>query len=240
MQMRKNFRKGIAMIELIFALVILGITLMSAPMLISQALRGSTVTFQQESIAIAAAHTAALMTYEWDESNTIPIAAPNTNILQIPAGGAGDNELDANGVDPSLRGLLPITFPAGRQRRIGVPAQNATAALASDGGDADDIDDFHNNNFSIALASTAANAANLGEYMDTNININTQVRYANDNTNYAVVPIAGPNLIVSPNPTNIKSFTSTLTSAILPDKQIVLNAFMCNVGSNSTPRTGNF
>jgi len=44
-------RKAIAMIELIFAIVVMGIVMLSAPMLVNKATQSSYVALQQESIA---------------------------------------------------------------------------------------------------------------------------------------------------------------------------------------------
>lgn len=245
MLIKTTFRKGIAMIELIFALVILGITLMSAPLLISQSMNSSIVTFQQESIAMAAAHTSALMTYAWDERNTIPLANPNSNMLRITPSGSTDTELDANATNPRRqRGIVSFTFPAGRSRffdsAVLPPVAFATFRIGTDAnGTDDDIDDFVANTLDISSSSTGSNVANQGEYIDTNITITNVVTYANDRTNYTLTPIVAPVFtpiaIVAGQTTtaltNVKRLTTTLSSAQLPDKQIVMRAFMCNIGA---------
>jgi len=239
MMMKHTLRKGIAMIELIFALVILGITLMSAPMLVSQATTSSTVTFQQESIAMVAAHTDALMTYQWDENNTLPIAAPTRDILRVAPSVDTDLELDDGNLANNLRApQAGYTLPASRRRNISIPgvgvppppARFATVALGQDANDNDDVDDFTNTPLQLVPVA-ANNAANLGEYMDTTVTITPVVTYARDTTNYAVNPIVAPDFAVTPNPTHIKNITTTLTSQILPT-QIVLRAFMCNIGNS--------
>ncbi len=65
-----TMRPGIAMIELIFAIVIMAIVLMSAPMMIGTATKSSNVSLQQESIAIAAAEIGMILTHHWDEGDT--------------------------------------------------------------------------------------------------------------------------------------------------------------------------
>ena len=50
-------KRGIAMIELIFALVIMGIVLLSAPILIQQSIKSGNVAIQQEAITAAATQT---------------------------------------------------------------------------------------------------------------------------------------------------------------------------------------
>ena len=72
-------KKAIAMIELIFALVIIGIVLMSAPMLIQQSIKSSNVALQQEAIVAAASQTAIVLSMHWDENNT---EAGNSKVLE--------------------------------------------------------------------------------------------------------------------------------------------------------------
>jgi len=247
--MKHTWHKGIAMIELIFALVILGITLMSAPMLISQATTSSTVTFQQESIAMVASHTSALMTYQWDENNTLPVANPNRDMLRVPASIDADAELDdQNATNPFGRTAAALTFPNGRRRLMSidagapvVPARQATPYIGADANDIDDIDDFNNTNLATSLASVATNLTEQGEYMDTQIILATAVNYASDITVYNTLALINrPPLTATANRTNIKTITTTLTSAQIPDKRIVLQAFMCNIGGNTVLDEGTF
>ena len=66
---KKTLRPAIAMIELIFALVIMAIVLMSAPMLISTATKSGYVAIQQEAINAAASQVNMIMGYHWDENS---------------------------------------------------------------------------------------------------------------------------------------------------------------------------
>lgn len=66
-----KFKNGIAMIELIFAIVIIGVTLMSAPMLINQSINSSNIAMQQEAITATASHNGMILTKYWDEAGTI-------------------------------------------------------------------------------------------------------------------------------------------------------------------------
>ena len=63
-------RKAIAMIELIFAIVIMGIALMSAPTLISVSSKSTYTALQQESITAAVSQINMIMTGAWDEMDT--------------------------------------------------------------------------------------------------------------------------------------------------------------------------
>ena len=248
MHIVKTYKKGMAMIELIFALVILGITMASIPMLISQSTKSNFVAFQQESIAIAAAQTSALLTYAWDENNTLNALAANAILNVPPVANVADGELinrtPFTNISPAVTNTRLRNFSA-------APVLSATAWLGQDGGEPDDdIDDFTNAN--LGLANLSINAVNAGEYIDVNVTLNTNVTYATDDTNYAIVGVIdaprrdpiGITNGTSDNFSNIKNITVTLTSvsnvAELADKTIVLNAFMCNIGGVNIPTVGNF
>lgn len=235
--MRKyNFQKGIAMIELIFAIVVIGITLLSAPLLLSQSVKSNLVAFEQESIAIAAAHANTMMSYAWDEQNT-DTSDFEGNILHVIT---GDSQLEANA---TLRGSTSPKTPAEqRKRRFSLAASNASSPLGKENpNDLNDVDDFHDTNSSLRLFSTNTNKSNVGDYIDINISIATTVNYVIDNT-VDYYPASNEFTFRTPSATqaassNIKLITTTLTSnsqsTDLNSKQIVLRSFMCNIGAAS-------
>lgn len=229
-----HFRNGIAMIELIFAIVIIGIVMLPVPNLLNQATKSSIVTFQQESIAIAASHANALMTYAWDEQNTLSQPSYTKNILTVTN---GDNELNAT----SRVTLGNRQFKAG-----GV----ATAHLGRDSNltvvdTMDDVDDFVVVPQTLSL--TGVNNANQGDYIDQNITLSTAVIYGGDSANYAPAtnsitfnkPFDAATHALPPvnGTTNIKLVTVRLTSnsasADLASKDIVMKLFMCNIGASN-------
>ena len=63
-------RAAIALIELIFAIVIIGITLLSVPNLLSLSKSSSQNAITQESISSAASHLAMIMSQYWDEADS--------------------------------------------------------------------------------------------------------------------------------------------------------------------------
>ncbi len=237
MVMLKKLRVGIAMIELIFAIVIIGITLLSVPMLLTVVGKSNIVSFQQEAIAIAASHTNALMTYAWDEQNTDTLA------LYV------QNTLHANGSALLTEAGRPaFSYPDGRRRNFATGG-NATLPIGNDTNltlvdTLDDVDDFNglNTGLIIAVSGGTPSATNEGEYIDANISINTGVRYVDDTASFD----SGTGIFAFSDPlasaamtttTNIKlistQLTSVSTSPELNDKQINLSAFMCNIGTNN-------
>lgn len=228
-----SLRPAIAMIELIFAIMVMGIVMMSVPQLLTTATDSSYVAIQQEGISEAATQVNIIMGYEWDENNTID---GHTTVLNTN-GNAG------------LRGTLPTP-----KRRAGTPITsqrlfisydgseyNASAVglLGPDGGDLDDVDDFTG---ATSLATIEVAADNSDYLEKATVNIARTVTYMTDAVGAGTYndPSGDNSLNFTPtfttlaNTSNIKRIQVTLTSTSGVDelnKTIVLNAFSCNIGS---------
>ncbi len=234
----KHNRKAIAMIELTFAIVVIGIVMLSVPLMLMQAQKSTTVALQQESIAIAASHTNALLTYAWDEQNTEGLPAAN-NILQT------DSE-QLQQTDGIVWMSNTLSYPNARRRVYSHTDANLSAratpknSLGEDGIEStDDIDDFHGKSFSLTLVPGGSNASYQGEYIDTDVTVANNVVYGDDSAGYTNpsgrFAFSKPFQRATPTgSTNIKLITTTLTTARTEEefknKNIVLRAFMCNVG----------
>ena len=236
--MKKDYKRGIAMVELIFALVIMAIALLSAPRLISQSIKSSNVALQQEAIATLTTHTGVVLSKHWDEADSNYTAgfAPIIT-LRNP---------DNSGTFPFPQNLVGINNNvSGRQNQI--DGNNIlTSPMGQDigNGDFNDVDDYHNQSNNLALFSEdeASQAGELGEYIDQTITINTTVTYASEQSpnpiNQQRVDI-GNNIFNNQDlggvtESNIKFITTRLTSNSGIDelnKNITLHAFSCNLGT---------
>ena len=206
----KILRPAIAMIELIFAIVIMGIVLMSAPMLISTGTQSTFVALQQEGINEAASRVNMIMGYAWDEQNT------QENYLFPLLHTSGDSAFNESGTTARRVGI-PMTS---QRTFILSDANNSdlnASALGSDGGDQDDIDDFGGTslvNIEAATAITYTGDGVTGGYNQQTVTF---------------VPFGAPGGTT----TNIKSITVNLTSTSGVgelEKEIILRAFSCNIG----------
>lgn len=229
-------RPAIAMIELIFAIVIMGIIMMSAPQLISTAAQSGYVAIQQEGINEAASQVNMIMGYHWDENDADeryidPILDVSTT--------SGDSDLEEEG---------------NTSRRLGTPEESYRSFVRSDGVDLaasalttfgtadlneteeDDIDDFANSNTSLAFIAETTYEANQADYIETTtIDIARDVVYSNDSANYNQSTITfDPSFTDAGDTTNIKSIIVTLTSSSVAEelnqKEITLRGFSCNIG----------
>jgi len=237
-------KRAIAMIELIFALVIMGIVLLSAPMLIQQSMQSGNVALQQEAIAAAASQTAIVLSMHWDENNSnIPIGvspildtnrAPfDFNITTAPLGlinVASRNSADGNTT------LFPSTI-------FGTDETNDTDTNESSYIDFDDVDDYDNQTFGISIFNNEKTSSDIGDYVDVNISMETMINYTEDRiTTGDTLALNGTDIIlnnkINNTPlgaiSNIKFVQVNLTSKSgikELDKNITFKAFSCNIGT---------
>lgn len=226
----KKLRPAIAMIELIFALVIMGIIMSSAPLLISNASKSGFVSMQQEAINEAASQLNIILGYQWDENNTNELYLPT--ILTA----SGDTDLNVIGTTG---------------RRLGTPEESTRTFIRSDGiknipvsttlgfetgevvGLEDDMDDFSGTTNLVEIVETVDDTE--AEYIETTtIQIATTITYNNDGANYNQSTISFNPFTAVGGTSNIKQITATLTSTSSADeldKEIKLHAFSCNIGS---------
>ena len=222
----KRMRPAIAMIELIFAIVIMGIVLMSAPRLISTAAKSGYVAIQQENINEAATRINMIMGYHWDENNVDDrFLAPILGFTTV------NTDLSEFGTTGRRLGT-PQTSYRSFIRSDGTDDLNASTTLGSDGSGEveDDMDDFIGD-----TNLTQIELSNI-DYIETvSINIATNIAYNADSVTggYNQSDIVFNPFIAAGGTTNIKSITTTLTTTSSfeeLDKEIVLRAFTCNIG----------
>ena len=226
-----NLRPAIAMIELIFAIVVMGIVMLTAPLLLSTASQSGYTTIQQEGINEASTQMAIMMDYPWDENNTNGSHATVLNVTK------GDSELNASIVPYKRRAGTPIS-----SSRLYISYDGSEFSASAIGLDAtaeaiDDIDDF--NGTTVHLNTIATSTADYIE-KGRDINISRTVTYMNDDApNYLAGGASGiltyaPNFVNASPSTNIKRLQVTLTSTsgvAELEKTITLHAFSCNIGT---------
>ena len=220
--------KAIAMIELIFAIVIIGITLLSIPNLVYKASESGYTTIQQESIAAAASDLSLILSREWDEVGTSDEF--HTPILET-----------TDGASSLSRSARP---KEGRSRSFftGIGGPYSASSIANDG-DFDDIDDAHAQTAELHLIDGTK------DLIDVNISIYSTVDYVVDTSDTGDDWNSTSDLVFSSpfaatasltNSSNIKRISLTLTSNSpieeLADKEIVFTAFSCNIGSYKLER----
>lgn len=228
--MRIKMRNGIAMIELIFAIVVMGIVIMSAPKLISTAAQSGLVAVKQEAIAAASAEIGMILTRDWDEAGT-----DETTESPILIVSNGDSELDMvlgpDGNSSGRRAGTPTTSTRKSFSSVSSVERAATLASAFETeGDDDDIDDFNSDTITLTGIRYAE-----GDLADTSISIDTNVSYISDSPsagsyNSETLTLNNPFDNAVAGTSNIKSITAQTSSTNL-DTNIRLQAFSCNIGT---------
>ncbi len=219
-------KRAIAMIELIFALVIMGIVLISTPLLIQQSIKSSNVALQQEAIVTAASQAAIILSMHWDEKNAniatgeSPILDANRTAFPFPPAGLNSGVFGRNTTDGNET-LTPSTT-------LGADSNETSYTHF------DDVDDYHNSSFGLMLFNQERTTADIGEYVDTKVKISTTVKYTKESSVLEEIS-TGPF-------SNIKAIQIRLTSNLDKNdtnyiaelsKEITFQAFSCNIGTYS-------
>jgi len=109
--------------------------------------------------------------------------------------------------------------------------------------DFDDVDDYQGSTFSLMVFNNEQTTADIGDYVDVNITMSTNINYTEDRIDTGTTTLTNTdiNLTNKINSTplgtisNIKFINVTLTSnsgiAEL-DKNITFQAFSCNIGTS--------
>ena len=230
-----KMRKGIALLELIFSIVIIAITLMSVPNLIQSTSSASKEVITQESVSNAASYANMIMSTFWDENCSNP--KYENPIVYVQKEDPDLEELNVSGILLGLR--IGSAQTTSRRFRNDLSGNRLTASPtltqeASDG-EADDIDDY--NGKSVTLVYRENTTVQKGDYKDISIRLSSTVNYISDlaNSGYNKQTVLFNNPFdpakIETQSTNIKLITVTLSSTNDSNKSIVLRAFSCNIGS---------
>jgi len=231
MMIKKQLRTAIAMIELIFAIVVMGITLLSAPMILGMSIQSANISTQQESIAATASELSLIMTHPWDEGDS-----NNSTGFGILRVAGGDDELNNTNRDTGYQ----RTFNTGATETINASA-DASFGVGNDTIPLNDIDDYDGVVSTVTLYSSGEVSDlsnNEGEYLKGALfSLTTAVDYIDDTTAYSNDAVAfNPPFATSGTSTNIKQITVTLApigNALVAEhnQSIILHAFVCNIGN---------
>lgn len=127
---RKLNRLAFTLIEVLFAIMIMGITMVSVPVIMNSNAKGFDATIIQEAIFAASAELNQVLALSWDENS---IENNNTTATRVINPGDCNN-------DTKLR---PGHINQPLHRRCLDNNATTPSGLGSDGGDLDDIDDIN-------------------------------------------------------------------------------------------------
>lgn len=174
-------RHGASMLELVVAIVVMGIAVMALPLMLSQTKSNNEFAMQQEAILAARTKLGDVMTYAWDEANVALTGA--TLVLDTNDTGS---DIELNKVNGSRR--IGHIFSDKRRKGYDIQAlSTASGILGADVGetqlsDYDDIDDFHNTSQQLFNSGEATIVGQ--DYKFTDMNLTTRITYIDDSATY--------------------------------------------------------
>ncbi len=254
-------RKAVSMIELILAIVIIGIAVASVPTILAQVTESQETSLKQEGIMLAKSEMARILRYDWDEHSY----RDEANRLVILANASNNPQLnDRNGsmlsavqyrtlitAIPSVAGAFMNPTAVANLKPdtavpVGTPSWNATPEANGDVSTYDDIDDFDGNVIGVRATSFATTsptdsmsekAGNLNNIYRKSASIATTVSYlerSNPVIDYNANNI--PNFVFSDKNgttvSNIKRISITVSG--IGKGNVALNAYSANIGEASS------
>lgn len=217
-------RSGFSLVELVLSIVVIAISLMTVPLMLSQGAKSNQFALMQESILAARTKMGNILSFKWDENAT----DSNGSVVRVLDVTGGDSQLDRN-ITKVNRRIGHIVED--RRRRM-----TDTTVLASLGievaGVFDDIDDFDGDS-AIVAATGATGVKGKFDYLDNDLNLTTSVVYISDDANYSQQSITFDFNVsdTSVQSTNIKMVELNATSTN-SDFPFVFRIFSSNIGQS--------
>ena len=215
-------RAAVAMIELIFAIMVMAIAMLSVPIVLQQAAKSDAWAIQQEAVMLAATQIAIASTLHWDE-NSPDSTNPLINrdyILDAAVNTGRDGFGRALGTQRVRIGTYSFNTLDGN-RRLFHNTVTAPSTLGTDTGEGsmaayDDIDDF--DGYSQTLSLTGSNSLDykLAYTVSADVDFVSNTAPSTSSTNS----------------THIKRLRINVSSTIAGETYDVnMSAFFCNIGT---------
>ena len=211
-------RSGVSMIELVFAIVIMGVAMMTIPTMLAQSSAASLVSTQQEAILAGTTKMGNVLSHSWDANQT---GIDRSRVLYTTDGDSAFNE--HNSTYKTRRGH----FIGDQRRRFA--DDNATSASIGSGVTGNYVDAFIGNDN--VLVSGSGEGDYIREYKT-----DTDVFFISDSLSSGSYDDSSITFTVSPTSstpsTNIKYITVNVTSENPgeDDISIQLFSFVSNIG----------
>lgn len=216
-------RKSATLIELIFTIIIIGLAMVSIPVVLSQAMKSSEFSLNQEALLAGATKIGNILTYEWDENST------TTQVIKYVLDVTdGDSELNRY---PNINSTRRIGHFLGKYRRAFNTNQTfASSVLGQEATDnlPDDIDDFNGQ-----ISTLTSVSQSESDYVK-DFTLKTKVVYVNDDTDYLQNSIVFDFPITEVNSsTNIKMIEVTITDNQTNSVIAVFRSYASNIGTTN-------
>lgn len=223
-------RAAFSMIELIFAIVIIAISVMSIPLMLNQSGNNNAFSLMQESILAARTKMGNMLSFEWDRNATESGSSITySRVMDVVNGDLlldrNDSTLDSN------RRVGHIEDDMRRRFHEGNTTDRSWASTVVDGNDIRSISDFDGQ---VLISSLAGNVGGF-DYIFRDFNMSTTVTYISDTADYTAQNINFDFNVSSAaaitnvnNSTNIKMIELRVESN--DTTPFVFRSFSCNIG----------
>lgn len=196
-------RFAFTMIELIFAIVIIAITVISLPMMSQTVSKGIESNIVQEAIFASAAELNQIVTARWDE-NSIEVNMPDSASRVIET---TINMCENDSNSSTFRQMAGhINQPLHRRCLDANTSITNSSTIGSDSGDLDDIDDGNGVTKKIYVNNAGGSTAGSSSGYKNDYNITTNVTYS------SFGPAASTN--IKKVQVSVKDGTDTITSLV--------------------------
>ena len=203
-------KKGASLIELVISIVVMGITLMSLPLVLAQIQKGDEYAIQQEVINAVKAKVGSVLTHYWD-GKTFDANSSLSYILDT----GGDSELKRKNSSSLYRmGSNSRRF---FDLNLSDPLNSTTPPSGAGG--------MHTQAGTSSFETTAS--ATNAEYIFT-ISLDTTVNYVSDAADYSGSSIDG--FILSPTTSAQSNLKAINVTATINGQTTTLHAFSANIG----------
>ncbi len=234
--MRK--RAAFSLIELVLAIVVIAISVMTIPLMLQQSAKNDRFTALQESIFAARTKLGNILTFKWDQNSI-----EEGEIIRVLDVNAGDSELDrlltTQDGNRRIGHLLVDKRRRFKDKNTTLAERYPTSAVDNDpDGNPDDIDDFQDEQAVIGFVGTGSSTTGGFDYLDKELNITTKLYYLPDTADYNATDInftfdvANKRSLTNPNATNIKMIELTVTSTLNDRHPFVFRSFSANIGQS--------
>ena len=227
-------RKAISLIELVLAIIVIAISVMSVPMMLQQSAKSDNFSMVQEAILAARTKMGNILSFRWDRNS---LDTNNTNgrfrALDVISGAAA---LDRNNTYYEERRIGHV-YGDLRRKMFAVETNVSALVIAPNDTNFTNINDFDAKSATIDWKG-ANSATDRYEYLDRELNLTTRVFYIADNTvdynatniNFVFDTTSAKTIKNINNSTNIKMIELNVTSQnYLP---FVFRTFSCNLGES--------
>ena len=214
-------RKAASMLELVIAIVVMGIAVMSLPLILTQSQNANAIALQQEVILATKTKLGYILSYEWD-ANSYDANASVSRVLNTTNSASADSDLNAT----TTRRIGHVS--ADNRRRLRDDMVTPTTDGGANWGNAalGDIDDFDGRDENTTIASDTM------DYI-FNLQLHPTVNYISDTATYSNqdMNFTFDYNTTFVNPTNIKMIT-VRTIDTSNNVNIILRAFASNIGES--------